>query len=169
VLGNEGLLDKRITIEFHKDRVSIRRSKGERAKTGYEVVPVQITRGRVMVTNAKVGNVRVKAVIDTGAQQTTGNLALRNLLTRQRARNGEPPDQIFGVTGDMQQGHTLAVPPINFGSLQIRSANVTFVDLYIFQQWKLMHEPALIIGMDVLGLLDTLILDYKRRELQLKR
>jgi hypothetical protein len=27
----------------------------------------------------------------------------------------------------------------------------------------------LIIGMDVLGLLDTLILDYKRRELQLRR
>ncbi len=169
VLGNEGLLDKRITIEFHKDRISIRRSKNERAGFGFEVVPVQITRGRVMVTNARVGDVRVKAVIDTGAQQTTGNLALRNLLSRQRIRSGQAQDEIFGVTGDMQQGLTLAVPPINFGSLQIRSANVTFVDLYIFEQWKLLNEPALIIGMDVLGLLDTLILDYKRRELQLRR
>ncbi len=29
-------------------------------------------------------------------------------------------------------------------------------------------EPALLIGMDVLGLLDTLIIDYRRKELQVK-
>jgi hypothetical protein len=30
------------------------------------------------------------------------------------------------------------------------------------------EEPAMLIGMDVLGVLDTLIIDYKRKELQVK-
>jgi hypothetical protein len=30
------------------------------------------------------------------------------------------------------------------------------------------HEPALIIGMDVIGTLDTLIIDYKMHELQMR-
>jgi hypothetical protein len=30
-------------------------------------------------------------------------------------------------------------------------------------------EPAVLIGMDILGLLDTLVIDYRRMELQIKR
>jgi hypothetical protein len=29
-------------------------------------------------------------------------------------------------------------------------------------------QPAVLIGMDVLGILDTLVIDYKRRELQVR-
>jgi hypothetical protein len=29
-------------------------------------------------------------------------------------------------------------------------------------------EPAMLIGMDVLGLIETLIIDYRRRELQIR-
>jgi hypothetical protein len=32
----------------------------------------------------------------------------------------------------------------------------------------MIDEPAVLIGMDVLGLLDTLIIDYQRHELQLR-
>ena len=53
-------------------------------------------------------------------------------------------------------------------SIQIKDSGVTFADMYIFKQWKLTGEPALLIGMDSLGLLDTLIIDYRRHELQLR-
>ncbi len=45
---------------------------------------------------------------------------------------------------------------------------MTFADLYIFKQWKLTTEPAIMIGMDALGTLDTLIIDYRRKELQIR-
>jgi hypothetical protein len=45
---------------------------------------------------------------------------------------------------------------------------VTYGDLYIFKQWKLLNETAILIVMDSLGLLDTLIIDYRRHELQLR-
>ncbi len=45
---------------------------------------------------------------------------------------------------------------------------MTFADIYIFKQWKLPNEPAILIGMDALGLLDTLVIDYRRHELQMR-
>ena len=60
------------------------------------------------------------------------------------------------------------MPPIMLGDVLVRNVHITFVDLHIFQHWKLTDEPALLIGMDVLGVLDTLIIDYRRRELQIR-
>ena len=68
----------------------------------------------------------------------------------------------------MQEGPNINVPPIGIGDLTISNARITFVDLSIFRHWGFIDEPVLMIGMDVLGLLDTMIIDYRRRELQLR-
>jgi predicted aspartyl protease len=167
VLAGRGLNDRRILVEFRKDHIDIRRSRNQRAPPGYTALPLKLIRGHVPTIEAVVGRVKVKAIIDTGAQQTTGNLALREALLARR-RLDEQADEIIGVTGDSQEGPTSRVPPVVFGDIVIRNAHITFIDLHIFQHWKLTKEPALLIGMDVLGVLDTLIIDYRRRELQLR-
>jgi hypothetical protein len=45
---------------------------------------------------------------------------------------------------------------------------VTFTDTAIFDHWQLTNEPALLLGMDVLGLLDVLVIDYKTKELHVR-
>ena len=45
---------------------------------------------------------------------------------------------------------------------------VTFGNLHVFRVWGLEHEPALLIGMDLLGTVERLVIDYRRREVQLK-
>jgi hypothetical protein len=45
---------------------------------------------------------------------------------------------------------------------------VTFTDTAIFEHWQLTTEPALLLGMDVLGLLDVLVIDYKTKELHVR-
>jgi hypothetical protein len=40
--------------------------------------------------------------------------------------------------------------------------------MYLFQHWKLTERPALTIGMDLLGSFDVLIIDYSRKELQVR-
>ena len=50
----------------------------------------------------------------------------------------------------------------------MKNAEIMFSDLHIFEHWQLLSKPALIIGMDVLGALDTLVIDYRRNELQIK-
>jgi Aspartyl protease len=168
VLGSEGLTDKRVHIDFRHDQISIVRSHGERAELGFITVPMQLLHGRLLTVAASVGNVRVKAIIDTGGQVTIANLSLRDALKRQQLQEGPTDDVIIGTTLDEEHGEGYPTPPIHLGDIQIRSPHVTYSDLHIFKYWKLTDEPAVLIGMDVLGLLDTLIIDYKRRELQIK-
>ncbi len=74
----------------------------------------------------------------------------------------------FGATGDSQLGVGARINAIRLGDLAIRDAHVTFSDLHIFSRWKLDHTPALLIGMDILGLVDALVIDYRRSELQIR-
>lgn len=167
VLAVRGLKDRRILIEFRKDHIEIVRSKNQRAPTGFTVLPIRLIRGHVPSVRAVVGNIEVKAIIDTGAQQTTGNLALREALIARR-RVEEKQDKLIGVTGDIQEGPNSRVPPIYLGNVRVSNAHITFIDLYIFKHWRLTDEPAIMLGMDVLGVLDTLILDYRRKEMQIR-
>jgi hypothetical protein len=169
VLGIDGLADKRIHIDFRRDRITIMRSKNQRAAGGYTTIPVSLLQG-LLVVEASMGGVPVKAIIDTGGQVTLGNQALRLALAERRGdgiQDGKL-DQVFGATLDMQVGTRLETPALRLGTLLVRSPAMTFADFEIFKHWKMTGEPAMLIGMDVLGLLDTLIIDYRRRELQVR-
>lgn len=168
VLGTDGLADKRIFIDFHNDLIIIKRSRDERAANGYMTIPVKFLRGKLLTADALIGNIHVKAIIDTGGQATIANLALRNALYRTPSRRHPSVDTITGTTDDIQLGEGYPAPPIVIGDMQIRSSHITFGDMRIFEHWKLTDEPAILIGMDALGLLDTLIIDYKRSELQIR-
>ncbi len=163
-----GLLGKRIFIDFRHDRISITFSRNEKSPRGFVDVPFHAIRGTLVVVDAMVGDVRTKAIIDTGGQATIANLALRNALVRTRSMFGGKRDQIIGATKDIQEGELIAMPPIEFGTIHIYDSGVTFGDMYIFKQWNLLKQPAILIGMDALGLLDTLVIDYRRHELQMR-
>jgi Aspartyl protease len=168
VLGTEGLQDKRIVIDFRHDRISIMRSHGERAEAGFVTVPVRIVGGLLLVADVRMGGITAKAIIDTGGQGTLANEALREALKRRIRSEDVMADEVVGATLDVEHGDRLRIPPMMLGALEIRAAHVTIGDMYIFQCWKMVQEPALLIGMDVLGLLDTLIIDYRRHELQIR-
>jgi predicted aspartyl protease len=168
ILGFEGLANKRIFIDFHHDEISIAFSRGQHAGRDFIRVPFRSLRGQLIVVDARVGSVRTKAIIDTGGQTTIANLALRDALARVGGRQKGRPDQIIGATMAAENGEILAMPAIELGSVRILDPGVTFADLYIFRQWQLTHEPAILIGMDALGTLDTLIIDYREHELQLR-
>jgi len=168
VLGGEGMTDKRIHIEFLKDRITILRSQRASAPAGFSVVPFKYALNRGMRVEVMVGPIRAVALIDSGAQTTVGNLALRQALARRRGEHDTYDEAIIGVTEDIQQATQVRVPSIVAGQLIVNNAPIMFSDLHIFEHWQLNSRPALIIGMDVLGALDTLIIDYRRKELQIK-
>jgi len=168
VLGREGLQDKRIFADFTADRLVISRSHGQRAKAGFDVVPLKVTHGGLLAADVYIGHVRAKAIIDTGGQQSVGNPALLDALMRHPPSDSYVED-IIGVTLDTQQGTSVRIPGITMGGgIAIRGARITFGDMSLFEHWNLMDEPTLLLGMDVLGLFDTLIIDYKLRELQIR-
>ena len=168
LLGTDGMQQHRIFMDFANDHIDIRRSQNQRAQKGFSTVPFLSNSINLIAVDAYVGLVPVQAIIDTGAQATVGNEALRRLLRRQVAQRGTTPDEVTGATGDKQSGVGLYVDSVQLGGIQVRGARITFADLHIFDTWKMQDRPALVIGMDILGLTDQIVIDYRRRELHIK-
>lgn len=165
VLGADGLSDKRIHIDFKNDQISILRSTGPVRANGFTKIPVKLRYGHLLMFDVKLAGVRTRAMLDTGAQTTIGNNTLRTALSKRRKG---VENTIIGVTLDVQKGETILAPAVELGDLTLRGMQVTFGDMYIFDAWNMKDTPALLIGMDIIGLLDTLIIDYKRRELHIR-
>jgi predicted aspartyl protease len=166
VLGRDGLRNKRMMADFQHDRLVISLSHKEHAPPGYKVVHLKLTGMGLLAADTQIGGVPAIAIIDTGAQVTIGNLALRDALLR-RPPTVQSTD-VVGVTLDVQEGQALPAPPIYLDEIRVRGTHVTFGDMSLFEHWHLTQKPTLLIGMDVLGLLDVLIIDYELREMQVR-
>ena len=167
ILGTEGLLDKRITIDFRNDSIKIVRSRKERAGYGFVAIPFKLADGLAII-DVQIGDVDAKAIVDTGGQGSIGNVALHESLLRRYRKDVVVPDGIVGITLDVQSGTRIDIPPIVLGGVAIEHVKITTGEMEIFKLWKMTNKPVVLLGMDVLGLFDTLIIDYARRELQVR-
>ena len=166
VLGYEGLLDKRIVIDFRRDSITVKRSRREPPGAGFETMPIRFLRDKLLGVDITIGNVKAMAIIDTGAPDSLGNQALLEAL--KRAPPEKPNADIVGVTLDVEKGNRVRLPTISIQNIKIRGASMTFGDVHLFRHWKMTDKPAIMIGMDVLGVLDQIIIDYRSRELHLR-
>ena len=148
------------------NRVTIRRSVGGGTPPGYDRVPARLLSDGLMVVTARVGGVRVDAVIDTGSERSIANNALREALAWRR-RRGEIASvtDVYGATSEVALGEIQVAPTIDFGRVKIANVTLVFGNFHIFQVWGMESRPAIIIGMDVLGTVNALAIDFQRSEL----
>lgn len=169
ILGVAGLSEERISIDFRADEFSIAQSRGRFVAAGYIRVPARRLSGGLLAVRTKVGDVRAIAVIDTGAERTLGNLALRKaLLGNNATTDPDARTEVFGATSQLSAGDYLLAPPIHISDVEVSNVNIVFGEFHIFDVWRLTKRPALILGMDVLGSLSSLVIDYRRNEIQLR-
>lgn len=169
ILGTQGFDDLRVTVEFRRDRITIERSRGQRARQNEGKIPATLRFGTLLVVDGHVGTIRVKAVIDTGAEMTLGNSALRDALLRRRKHVGGPDDaRVVGLDETSQTGRYLRTPMIRLGEAEIEGLPIIYGDIHVFKLWDLKDEPALLVGMDILGSLEKLVIDYRREEIQFR-
>ena len=162
ILGMEGFADTRMSANFVRNQITISPSTGHLAAPRYSIVPVRFLSQRLLVADAMIAGVRVKAVIDTGGSRTLGNPALLAALNpfspeQQMAR----PTHVVDATEALQRGRKEHVPFVHVGGITITNLDVTFAGFRVFETWGLDDQPALLIGMDVLGSLAELNIDYQ--------
>jgi hypothetical protein len=167
VLGREGLRDMIIYADFGHDQLTITHSRNQHAGYGFTVIPLKLVHDGLLMVDALVGRVRTRAIIDTGAQRTLGNEALRTALQRHPYVPSRRED-IEGVTLDVQSGENQPTPTIVMGKVALQGVRVTFGDMYLFNHWDMTREPTLLIGMDVLGSFDAMVIDYRTHQLELR-
>ena len=168
ILGVDALEDTRVIVNFASGKIVIRKAHHEGKMDGLTRIPGQFRFGRLLVIKATVGRIPVKAVIDTGSQHTLANPALRQRLGLSKGLKVARETVVIGETLASQPGEIGRVPLIRMGGLQIIDPIVVFGDFYVFKLWHLDEEPALIIGMDLIGGLDTFVIDYQRGEVQIR-
>ncbi len=169
ILGVAGFNDQRIDVDFKRDRVSVLESNGKRPH--YSMVTSRALRNDngLMILDARVGRrIKVKAVIDTGAERTLGNLALQSAMNKNRRRPREPVSAVVhGATPDITDGDVQTVKEATIGDLTLSNLEVIFADFHVFKLWELDQQPAMLIGMDMLGVLERLVIDYRRNEVSM--
>jgi len=168
ILGVAGFEDQRIEVDFKRDRVSVLTSNGRRPH--YSMVTARALRNDngLMILDIRVGRrVKAKAVIDTGAERTLGNLALQNALNRNKKKREVVAAVVHGATADIADGDVQTVKEATIGDLTLTNLEVIFADFHVFKLWELDQQPAMLIGMDMLGVLERLVIDYRRNEVSM--
>jgi predicted aspartyl protease len=169
ILGVAGFHDQRIDVDFKKDRVSVLESNGRRPH--YSMVTARATRNvnGLMIVEVRIGRrIRAKAVIDTGAERSLGNLALQNAINKNRRKKREPVSAVVhGATPDIADGDVQEIREATIGDMTLSNLEVIFADFHVFKLWGLDKEPAMLIGMDMLGVLERLVIDYRRNEVSM--
>lgn len=168
ILGVEGLQEARIEIDFGSDRVTIRPSRGRRASRDFLTVPARLEKGGLLVVRGRVGEIRAQVIIDTGAERSIGNRRLAEALARATEDAERSESIVVGATPGSVTASAYLSPPISIGDAKLRNVMVTFGELHVFRVWDLEDEPAILVGMDVLGTLEQLVVDYARREFHFK-
>lgn len=127
--------------------------------------PVRSVRGRfgqLIMTNLQICGQTVSAFVDSGAQYSIGNQALRKIIETRRPSglHSTKSVSVFGVTGQSIQADVALVDDMRIGHHRLGPATLLFADLYCFGTLGLSNRPALLIGGDIMGRFRHVAIDF---------
>lgn len=161
ILGLDSLQDYRVLLDFREETIAVQdiSAKGNYRK-GFEiVVRANPQFGQLLITDAMVEGVKTTVIIDTGAQASIGNLALRDRIRRKRAEEVVTTDvNGVSITGEMQTVRSLTLE-----GLQVSDVSLTFTDTPAFEALGLQDKPVLAIGMQHLRIFDRVAIDFAEK------
>jgi Aspartyl protease len=169
ILGMDMFANRRIRFNFTRKTVEFeaasRRSQRLPVRVG-----VRLRQGLLVEAEGRIGNANAVCVLDTGCDTTIINTALLNAVRTSGGRSvhGLEPPQILGVSNQQINGSWVSLPEINLIGLKIRRLTTACADAPVFNLWGLSGRPAMLVGMDILSQVETLVIDYRRREVELR-
>ncbi|WP_017665424.1 retroviral-like aspartic protease family protein [Porphyrobacter sp. AAP82] len=162
IIGLDALQDFRVLLDFRKATISVEDASGKEGREGFEIIVRARSRlGQLLITDALVEGVRTAVIIDTGAQASLGNLALRERIRARRAQEVITTD----VNGVGIVGELAVVRSLSIEGLALTDVPLTFADAPAFAALGLNDEPVLSIGMQHLALFDRVAIDFGRKRI----
>jgi predicted aspartyl protease len=167
LLGIDSLEDSRVHLDFAHKTMDVLPSRKTRGKTKLEngmiVVNAKRKAGRMILSSARIDGIKVDIILDTGAQSSMANIALRDRLRRRHISVDYIPVKMKSVTGTILAGEYTQIRQIDVGGLTINDMPMTFADNYAFAALGLKDRPAILLGMDALRLFDRVLIDFSNR------
>jgi predicted aspartyl protease len=173
IIGIDTLQKHKVIFDFRRGLMEVlpskRLSKAKPAKEGEILVEATRRAGRLILTNATIAGRKVDLVVDSGAQSSVGNLALRDALIGKGARGGEDRMQMVqlnSVTGDSITAQSTVIPRIRIGGMEFQDIPINYANGYAFRILNLDKKPAMLLGMDTLQLFDRIEVDFANRRVR---
>ena len=170
-LGLDVIMGHRVTLDFENHVLEIANSIPVmfqwNHRPGETRLPVWGPAGHLRSLNCHLDGVHAAAFIDTGAEISVGNPALREaLVSRDQSYVTKQVVPITGVTGGSLLGSVVAIRRVDLGSLSFTRNTIAIADLPIFDLWGLSDRPALLIGMNWLRNFASVSIDYGNDEVR---
>lgn len=165
LLGIDSLEDSKVFLDFRTQHLEVLPSTRRPGKLeqGMIVVSAKKRAGRMILSSAEVDGIKVDIILDTGAQASMGNFALRDRLRKRHLRFDYMPVKMKSVTGKELHGDFSQIREIRIGNFNVTNLPVTFTQNYAFEALSLNDRPAILFGMDALKLFDRVVIDFGSR------
>jgi len=165
ILGLDSLHSQRILFDFKKEILTIVPSSPRMPDIGDSIVVTgRIKNGRLILADAKANQVPLTLVVDTGAQISVGNEALRQKLFRKARKSGDV--ELQSVTGEKINGKYMIVRELEIGGVTLKDLPIVFADSHAFKRLDLEARPALLLGMNALRGFQKVSIDFAKKKLR---
>lgn len=168
LLGIDSLQGRRVVMDFRQGTFSVTpsRSVRERIEPDMIVVTAKSRYGQLILVDSDIGGIPITVIIDSGAQNSVGNLALRTMLARRKKVRNFVPITMTDVTGTAMSADLALVDSIRIGGFTITDAAVAFADAHPFKKFGLLKRPAMLLGMDTLRVFRRVSVDFAQRKVR---
>ena len=162
IVGLDSLQDFRVLLDFRDQTIALENAREKNGGArGFEIVVRARERlGQLLITDALVEGVRATVIIDTGAQTSLANNALRERIRTKRAAEVTTTD----VNGVDLVGQLSVMRSVAIEGLSLTDVPLTFADAPAFAALGLNDTPALSLGMQHLALFDRVAIDFANRK-----
>jgi len=171
MIGIDALVEQRLMLDFEKHLIKVEDARvPEVHEPGEIVIIARRQHGQLILTHIKAAGFDLDAIIDTGSEVTIGNLALRDQLIRGN-RDKFLTVPVIGVTGTVAKLQVARIGVLELGPVTLNDVPMAFADVPPFKMFGLDHQPALLLGTDILDTFRRISLDFRSRRVrfQLRR
>lgn len=171
MLGVDSLQKQRVSFDFARQAMTVVNagSREEQWAANSIVVTGRSRFGHLVLVDASLDGEKVWVIVDTGAELTIGNRALRARLEKRHRLGPTQPVEMTSVTG----GHIIAdqgfARVIHLGDAEIYNLPIAFAEVHPFKKLGLTDRPAILLGMDALKLFERVSVDFGNRRVRLLR
>jgi predicted aspartyl protease len=167
LLGVDTLKGRRVVMDFAKRTLSILRAdEKEEYDRDTIVVTARSRFGQLVLVDADVDGTPITVIIDSGAETTVGNTALRALLSRRNKRLQFFKTELIDVTGGTLNAEFASVGHIRIAGMTVENPVIAFAEAHPFKRYGLENKPAMLLGMDTLRGFRRVSVDFAQRKVR---
>jgi predicted aspartyl protease len=163
LLGVDGMAGRRLQMDFARRCIEIAPARN-RLSSVWTTIPGELRFGHLIVLHGRVHSIDVNVLVDTGADVSLANVALREAArgAAPLAGDREAFVRAYSAGAPVVLDEVVALPELRLGDLVVEDLIAYVGDFHIFTLWGLTSEPTLLIGMDVIRRTRAIAIDYSR-------